>query len=478
MIRRHSFSLNPASLLSASGLGRPWRSGRQVALLTAACLVSADALAAGTEGNARLFGVLAILIVLAKLGSLVERFRQPAVLGEILIGVLVGNLALAGFDFFESSKQDAILQFLAELGVVVLLFQIGLESSVSSMMKVGMRALAVAVVGVVVPFALGTLVVGPMLFPQAGFNAHLFFGATLTATSVGITARVFQDMGALQSRESQIVLGAAVIDDVIGLVILAVVSGIVRSGTISAMEVLVICGKAVGFLVVALIAGQYLARIFTGLFRHISTSVGSQLVLALATCLMFAYLASLLGLAPIVGAFAAGLILDAAHFRHFDAPRIVHELDESLADSSTEVRRRVMATLSRHAEHTLEQLVAPLGYILVPLFFVYTGMQVNLAVLGDSHVLVTALLVTLLAFGGKLVSGIVAGPVNKWIVGWGMAPRGEVGLIFAVVGKQLGVVDDQEFAVFVIMVMLTTLLTPPLLSWLIRRQDSAAQSPA
>ncbi len=457
---------------------RPWHAGRHVALLVAACLVSADALAAGSESNARLFGVLAILIVLAKLGSLVERFRQPAVLGEILIGVLVGNLALAGFDFFESSKQDAILQFLAELGVVVLLFQIGLESSVSSMMKVGMRALAVAMVGVVVPFALGTMVVGPWLFPQADFNAHLFFGATLTATSVGITARVFQDMGALQSRESQIVLGAAVIDDVIGLVILAVVSGIVRSGSISAMEVLFISGKAIGFLVTALIAGQYLARLFTGLFRHISTSVGSQLVLALAACLMFAYIASLLGLAPIVGAFAAGLVLDAVHFRHFDAPGIVHEVSESLADSSTDVRRRVMAVLNRHAEHTLEQLVAPLGYILVPLFFVYTGMQVNLAVLADSHVLVTALLVTLLAFGGKLVSGIVAGPVNKWIVGWGMAPRGEVGLIFAVVGKQLGVVDDQEFAVFVIMVMLTTLLTPPLLSWLIRRQGGLAQPSA
>jgi len=446
--------------------------GRHLALLVCAGLISADALAAGSHATAQTFGILAVLIVLAKAASLVERFRQPAVLGEILMGIVVGNLFLVGFDFFEPAKQDPILQFLAEFGVVVLLFQIGLESSVETMMKVGMRALAVAAIGVAVPFAIGTWLVGPWLFPAALFNTWLFFGATLTATSVGITARVFQDMGALKSREAQIVLGAAVIDDVMGLVILAVVSAVVRSGSVSLMEVVVISGKAVGFLLVALLAGRYLARFFTGVFTHISTGMGVKLVLAMGTCLMFAYLASLLGLAPIVGAFAAGLILDDVYFKGFSDPTIAGDVREAAKDGDARTRGQIDAVLERHARHHLEDLVAPIGFIFVPLFFVYTGMQVNLSVLQDGHVVLVALAVTGLAFASKLVSGIVAGPVNKWIVGWGMAPRGEVGLIFAVVGKQLGVVDDQEFAVFVIMVMLTTLLTPPILAWLIKREQS------
>jgi Kef-type K+ transport system membrane component KefB len=343
------------------------------------------------------------------------------------------------------------------------------------MMQVGMRALAVAIIGVAVPFALGAWVVGPWLFPEASSNTYLFFGATLTATSVGITARVFQDMGTLQSRESQIVLGAAVIDDVIGLIILAVVSAIVRSGSITAAELMIITGKAVGFLVAALLAGHWLARFFTAVFLRINTGLGVKAVLALGTCLMFAYIASLLGLAPIVGAFAAGLILDEVYFREFAAPSMVAELRAAVGKGDQATQDRVEAVLDRHSRHHLEELMAPIGFVFVPLFFVYTGMQVNLAVLKDGGLVLIALAVTGLAFAGKLLSGLVAGKVNKWIVGWGMAPRGEVGLIFAVVGKQLGVVDDREFAVFVIMVMLTTLLTPPILAWLIKRDAQRAR---
>ncbi|MBM3345338.1 MAG: cation:proton antiporter [Betaproteobacteria bacterium] len=429
-----------------------------------------DAVAAGDAATARTFGILAMLIVLAKAASFVERFKQPAVLGEIAMGVIVGNLFLIGFDFFEPAKKDPILLFLAEFGVVVLLFQIGLESSVSTMVKVGMRALMVAVVGVAAPFVIGVWFVGPVLFPGGSFNTYLFFGATLTATSVGITARVFQDMGTLQSREAQIVLGAAVIDDVIGLIILAIVSAVVKSGTVSLVEVLVITGKAAGFLVGVLVAGRYLARFFTGIFIRINTGLGVKLALAMGTCLMFAYVSSLFGLAPIVGAFAAGLILDEVYFRGFADATIADDVRAAVKDSDASTAKRVGAVLERHARHHLETLMAPISFVLVPLFFIYTGMQVNLVVLNDAHLVLVALGVTFVAFAGKLVSGIVAGPVNKWIVGWGMAPRGEVGLIFAVVGKQLGVVDDEEYAAIIIMVMLTTLLTPLVLAWLIKRQ--------
>ncbi|NTW03069.1 MAG: cation:proton antiporter, partial [Oscillochloris sp.] len=167
---------------------------------------------------------MAIMLLAAKFSSMVERLGQPAVLGEMLIGVLLGNFILAGIPFFEPIKTSGVIQFLADFGVVILLFQVGLESNVQDMRKVGLSAFLVACVGVVLPMILGSYVLGPLLLPDLSPNAHLFLGATLTATSVGITARVFRDLGVLQMREAQIVLGAAVIDDVLGLIILAVVS--------------------------------------------------------------------------------------------------------------------------------------------------------------------------------------------------------------------------------------------------------------
>jgi Kef-type K+ transport system membrane component KefB len=198
-----------------------------------------------------------------------------------------------------------------------------------------------------------------------------------------------------------------------------------------------------------------------------------KFTLAVSVCLVLAFLAHAIGLAPIVGAFAAGLILDEVTFKDFGGPEIEGELREAVREADPEVRRRVDGVLGHHARHHLQTLIEPVGHLLVPLFFVFTGAQVNLATLADPWVLGIALVVTAIALVGKLVSGLVAGPVQRWVVGWGMAPRGEVGLIFAVVGKQLGVVDETLFSVVVVMVMLTTLLTPPVLAALIRRRHAA-----
>jgi Kef-type K+ transport system membrane component KefB len=446
--------------------------GPRAWLLAAAVAAPALARASGEDGTALSFLWIALLLVLAKVAGLVERLRQPPVLGELLVGVLLGNLALAGLDVLEPLKSDAFVRSLAELGVVVLLFQIGLESDVQEMRRVGARALAVACVGVAVPFLLGTVIFGPLLFPGRSGHVYLFFGATLTATSVGITARVFKDLRFLAAPEARIVLGAAVIDDVIGLVILAVVSGIISTGSVAAGTVAWIVAKAVLFLGLSVVAGHRLAPLLSRAFSRIHTGSGMKFTLALSVCLVLAFLAHAIGLAPIVGAFAAGLILDDVTFKDLGRPEIARELDEAVAEARPEIRQRVDAVLGRHARHHLESLVEPLGHLLVPLFFVYTGAQVSLAALADPRVLGIALAVTAIAFAGKLVSGLAAGPVQRWIVGWGMAPRGEVGLIFAVVGKQLGVVDDTQFSVVVVMVMLTTLLTPPVLASLVRRRGA------
>ncbi|HEY5683328.1 MAG TPA: cation:proton antiporter, partial [Sulfuricaulis sp.] len=201
-------------------------------LLSLIYLFGTDAWAMSGQGAsiASTFLWLAVLLMLAKISGLIEKLGQTAVLGELLIGVAIGNLYLLGINLVEPAKTNEIIAFMAELGVVILLFQIGLESSPTEMRKVGVPAFLVACIGVVVPFATGTYLVGPWLLPGLSDNAYLFLGATLTATSVGITARVFSDLNVLHSREAQIVLGAAVIDDVLGLIILAVVSAVVKTG--------------------------------------------------------------------------------------------------------------------------------------------------------------------------------------------------------------------------------------------------------
>ncbi len=432
---------------------------------------------AGSEGghgaHALTFLFMALILLAAKASSLIERFGQPSVLGELLVGVVLGNLALFGITFFEPIKTDEIIGFLAELGVVILLFQIGLESNIKEMSKVGLPAIMVAIAGVVVPFGLGVYVAGPLLMPEADMNTLLFIGAALTATSVGITARVFKDLGKLQTRESQIVLGAAVIDDVMGLIILAVVSAIVTVGSITGSAVAFIIFKAILFLGSAILIGQILAPTISLYFSKIHTGIGMKFTLAFAVGLLFAYAAAEIGLAPIIGAFAGGLILDAVVFRRFKRPDYVEELAEMEADAPAPIKGKLADIVHRYEHRHVEDLIEPVAQVFVPIFFVVTGMAVDLTTFADTTILATALGITAVAFFGKIVAGLFAGKgVNKWIVGFGMVPRGEVGLIFATIGAGLGVITGGVFSVIIIMVILTTLLTPPILTHLLRKQTS------
>ena len=413
---------------------------------------------------------IALILVAAKLAGAVERIGMPAVLGELLVGVALGNLVLIGFEQVEALRRDQFVAFLAQLGVVILLFQVGLETRLAELARVGGRATAVAIVGVVVPFALGTYLVGPWLLPGLSFNAYLFLGATLTATSVGITGRVFKDMGVLNSSAARVVLGAAVIDDVIGIVILAVVSSLVTQGSVSIGMVAWLIAEALLFLAGAIVVGRAVARPLACGFARVHAGTGMKLTLIIALGLFLAWLANAIGLAPIIGAFAAGLLLEPAFLEDFEHPEVVEQLQPFAAALPADRRPQFQAVLDRQREHHHQALIEPLGHFVVPMFFVYTGLQVDLATLADLNVVLVAAALTLAAFVGKIVSGFAAARDDRWVVGWGMAPRGEVGLIFAVVGKELGVVDDRMFSVILVMVILTTLVTPPVLAHLLRRR--------
>jgi Kef-type K+ transport system membrane component KefB len=259
-----------------------------------------------------------------------------------------------------------------------------------------------------------------------------------------------------------------------GLVILAVVSAIVSSGGVDALGVVWIAFKAALFLVGALFMGRFAAPRFSQLFSAIHAGPAMKVAVLISTCLTFAWAASLIGLAPIVGAFAAGLVLDDVQFKGFWEAPLARDVRAAATTLGVTARGKLEAVVEKHGRHSLEEIIAPVGHMLVPMFFVYTGMQVNLATMADGHVLFVVAVVTIVAFLGKLVSGVAAGDVRKWVVGWGMAPRGEVGLIFAATGKALGVIPDHVFSMVIVVVMLTTLLTPPILVAVIRRRGITA----
>jgi Kef-type K+ transport system membrane component KefB len=416
---------------------------------------------------------LALILMSARLfAPLAQRIGFPAVLGELLLGVVLGNLTLVGIGLFDTIAKDPIIAFIAELGVIVLLLQIGLETRLADLVKVGARATAVGGVGIAVPFVLGAFMVGPWLMPGQSQNTYLFLGATLAATSVGITGRVFRDLGKLGTPAARIVLGAAVIDDVLGLVILAVVTSLVQAGSVSVGEVGWIIAKAVGFLAGSIWLGRLVAPHSSRWLARLDAGHSMLFAQVLATGLALAWLAHAIGLAPIIGAFAAGLLFEPVFLKDFDRPDIVTEIEPLLHDQTERSRLdRLRPILTRHAGHQHEHMLEPIGYFFVPVFFVLTGMQVDLSTLADPKIVAIALGVTVAAVIGKLAAGFFAGSAGKWIVGWGMVPRGEVGLIFAMVGKQLGVMDEAMFSVIVIMVILTTLITPPVLTWLLRKDS-------
>jgi len=421
--------------------------------------IQTDEKESGEEDDfASILLALVIILLAAKLGGdLCERVKQPAVLGELIFGVILGNVYLLGFGGFEHIKHHISIEILAEIGVIILLFEVGLESNLKEMMSVGLVSFFVAILGVIAPFLLGWGV-SAMFLPDASIYIHIFIGATLTATSVGITARVLQDMGRIRYRESKIILGAAVIDDVLGLVILAIVTGVISSANaggdgVSSGLVLLIIFKAFAFIFGSILIGGLVAPKIFGFVAKLR-GTGLLISFSLMFCFILAYFAKIIDLAPIVGAFAAGLILDDVHYKD----------------------------LTSKGEANLSVLLRPIAAFLVPIFFVYMGIKVDIMSFGNVSILGFALVLTIAAIAGKQICSlgvIFEKKINKWVIGLGMIPRGEVGLIFVGIGAKLTidgqpVIDSNTFSAVIIMVILTTLVTPPVLKSVFLRSKQEA----
>jgi Na+:H+ antiporter len=370
-----------------------------------------------------LLDILIVLIAAKVAAEIAERVGFPPVVAEILAGVVIGPSVL------DLVGQEQTLQVLGEIGVILLLLQVGMEMDLGELGAVGRASVSVAVVGVVVP-----MVGGFGVSELFGYDAKtaLFLGAALAATSVGITARVFSDLRALATVEARTVLGAAVADDVLGLVILTVVVRIASEGSVSVLSVLGIFAIALAFLVVTTAVGSRAAPPLFQFLHRYARSAGTLVALALAFTLAFAELADAAELAPIVGAFVAGLSLS----RSTVSDRITRDL-------------------------------APVGHLFIPVFFLEIGIDAKVEAFFDPTVLAIGGALFAVAVIGKLVAavGAAGSPGDKRLIGLGMLPRGEVGLIFATIGLRETILDQDQYAALLLVVLATTLVAPPLLRW-------------
>jgi Kef-type K+ transport system membrane component KefB len=412
-----------------------------------------------------LTGVLLSLVIIylaSKIGAEISQYLNfPPVLGELVAGVIVGVSALNWVVFADSGSAAAesgvmivlqwiyhlapdvatnifeseseVISVLAELGVIILLFEIGLESDLRQLKAVGVQAVVVACVGVSVPFAAGT--VGLMTIFQVAAIPAIFAGAALTATSIGITSKVLSELGQLKSTEGQIIVGAAVIDDILGIIVLAVVASLAKTGSIDVGNVVYLIISATAFLIGSVLLAGIFNKGFVLIVDNLKTR-GNIVIPAFILAFFMAFIGNAIHLEAILGAFAAGLVLD--------------ETD---------------------ARNELDGLIKPVADLLVPIFFVMVGAQADLGVLNPTdpanwNGLLIASFLMLIAIVGKLVTGwVVFGKpgINRLAVGIGMIPRGEVGLVFAGIGTASGVIDKSLAAAIILMVILTTFLAPPLL---------------
>jgi Kef-type K+ transport system membrane component KefB len=398
-------------------------------------------------------GYIAILIGLLLSGALVVKelmlkLKQPVVLGEVLFGVLIGNWLLP------EVRENTYIKLLSEIGILVLMFEAGLESSVGKMLKVGTRAFLVALGGAAASITLGYFLTR-YLFAQSHPYSQLFLGITIAATSVGISARVLKELRQGGTPTNNMIVGAAVIDDILGLIALALINGLILNSSsgesVSLATIGFIALKAIGFLVISLFIG---VKLSLWLFP-LATKLQSEkilLTIGFSFCLLLSWLSTLAGLAAMIGAYAAGLIVEDVHYKD----------------------------LSDREEHTLEEVMRPLSEFFVPIFFVMVGTAVNIEVLFNLHTLQLASLLTLTAILGKafcIIGTWGDKTVNKLAVVIGMVPRGEVVIIIASAGKTLSingqpVITESLYSAIIVVVIITTLLTPPALKWAFERSKN------
>ncbi len=389
---------------------------------------------------------LGFILAIAILSMSIHKFNQPSVLGQIIAGCVIAIFKHYHLTFFINLSNNQILLFFAQLGSIFLLFDIGLESNFYEIKNTGKYALTTSLIGIIIPFFVGYYVIAKLILHSDSLPFSLLIGGILSVTSTGISVTIFKELGLIKTKECQLVLAASIFDDILGLIILSLIVGIITSGAINFTIVIsplinTILFFGLAFLIYRVFINKFIDKYLIKISRHYD-----MLPLTLVTlCLLFAYFASYLNLNYTIGAFIAGLILDIKYFNNYDKAQI--------------------------KDTDIKVAVSTLGKILTPIFFIYAGMQIDLINAFNWQTIELGLLISILAIFSKSICGIfLPTNINKWLVGFSMVPRGEIGIIFAVTGLELKIINYEFYTILLFMIIITSLVTPIILNKLIKKQ--------
>ena len=389
---------------------------------------------------------LIFILVFAILALSVNKLKQPVVLGQILIGSIIGVLAHYNIGVFKPITSNHTLEFLAQIGSIFLLFEIGLESDIKEIKKSGRHAIIVAITGVIIPFLLGFYVLSPLIISNPSTSFSLFIASVLAVTSTGISVSVFKDMGIIKNKSCQIVFCASIIDDIVGLILLSIISAFSLGRNININEILFILSTVIAFFIISAFLGRYvLPFTIDKLISKISIKDEMLTLTMVVFCLFLSWYAEVIGLTSIIGAFMAGLLIKEKYFVKYATISSQSKSQIYLDDSNSNIIH----------------LISPLGRIMTPIFFIYAGMQIDIINALNIETLKLAVTISFFAIISKSLAGILLPrDFNRWLIGFGMVPRGEIGVIFALAGFKLQLIDNTIFTAILMMVIITSVITP------------------
>lgn len=405
------------------------------------------------QDNPQLLLWLSILIASSLIAKLSNKLKQPIVLGQILLGVMIGILAHYEYLHLQLILEDESIGFLAELGIIFLLFEIGIESSTRDITNAGKHGILVALTGVLVPFLSGYFIVTPLFLHSQDMQLKLFIASLLSVTSTSISLSTFKELNILNTKACQTVLTASVIDDILGLSLLSIITGLSISHSINWLDIGINLINISGFILISIILGIKIIPYAASLVYKIGRSEDVLILFLLTFCFLMAWVSGAIGLNSVIGAFFAGLVLENTAFYQFNPQK--YALNHSSSN-----------------KHGIAKLIAPYGYFLTPIFFIYIGMQVDISSCFKISTLMLAVGLSIVAIASKAVCGVfLPSTINRWIVGFGMVSRGEIGLIFAATGLKLNIINHNLFTIILLMIIITSFIPPIVLNILAKEKD-------
>lgn len=426
----------------------------------------------GQDFSSAIYLWLALSIAMSRGFTIVNKIGLPIITAEILAGMLLGNLDAFGINIFYHMYDNEIIKFMAELGAMILMFEIGLETRLSEITsKIG-SGLKLALIGTILTFAGGYLATH-LIYPEATNISCILVGLICAATATGISGKVFKDMKILNTIEVKTVLTASLIDEIISILCFAILSGVFITGKVNLNEFILATTKTALFLLLSISIGGRLMPLLVKWAVKIHAGISMKIGILFLICTFYSWLASVLGLPSVIGAFIAGIIINPEYFKNFSQSKVLRDL-KHIATNTTDIHTRelIHKTVIHQEEKSLDELIKPLSNIFVPIFFTYIGLIFDYSALNNLHVLIFSFILILTSLFGRFITGFSEkGNLNKYVIGLGITPIGEAGLIFTIIGRDLKLLNEDMVASIILALIIISILSPILLKLAIKKKS-------